>query len=65
MRRMWLAVHTKWREFLEDEEGQNTTMEYAVFAVLIAFVCIIALTLMFNSVKNIYAKAPQGVSTST
>ncbi len=62
----WLSViRTKASEFVTDEGGQNTTMEYAMFAVLIAIVCVIALTLMYESVRDIFTKAPGGLHSTT
>lgn len=65
MQRTWDAIRAKLKELVSGEEGQNTTLEYALFGVLIALVCIIALSLMFESVRNIFAAAPAGIRTTT
>jgi len=62
----WLSVfRTKATEFVTDEGGQSTSLEYALFAAMIGIVCNIALTLMYESVRNIFAKAPDAFQSTT
>ena len=53
------------RSPVANESGASPAIEYSMFAILITLICIVAATLMFEKVRDVFAVVPQGIHTTT